>query len=297
MLELGTGENIHMFEVQVIDRFENEIAASKPSFQSSTFKHFNASRAVDGDISTFSHTDVSVQDDPSSVWWKVALGDEFRIKSVKIKNRYCGNSSDLAGCLCRLTDATVSLVDSEGTAVATQSVGNTCGKQDLLMEDFIPPTVSLSPTASSAPSTGPVEGFTFVGEGQCLDSVNNQYSWFMRGYQGINDNDCMVWCSQVQHPDFIGVHVLYFAAENARLCFCLFSGGLPGDVGQFDYDPVAFETRNLDGVGPIESFEYIPGASCYQYTHCFQLKTQLLIFTTIPCSYQGRCTNTVSNQS
>jgi hypothetical protein len=52
MLELGTGENIHMFEVQVVDHFENEIAASKPSFQSSTFKHFNASRAVDGDIST-----------------------------------------------------------------------------------------------------------------------------------------------------------------------------------------------------------------------------------------------------
>jgi hypothetical protein len=120
---------------------------------------------------------------------------------VKIKNRYCGNSSDLAGCLCRLTDATVSLVDSEGTVVATQSVGDTCRKQDLLLEDFLPletpeptpsPTVSLLPTASSAPSTGPVEGFTFVGEGQCLDSVNNQYSWFMRGYQGINDNDCMV---------------------------------------------------------------------------------------------------------
>jgi hypothetical protein len=40
MLELGTGENIQMFEVQVVDHFENEIAASKLSFQSSTFKHF-----------------------------------------------------------------------------------------------------------------------------------------------------------------------------------------------------------------------------------------------------------------
>jgi hypothetical protein len=105
--------------------------------------------------------------------------------------------------------------------------------------------------------------------------------------------------------------VLYFAAENPCVCFCLFSGGLPGDVGQFDYYPFAFEGRNLDGVGPMQSFEYIPGGSCYQYsavsffigsvlictTHCFPLKTQLLIFTTIPCSYQGRCTNTVSNRT
>jgi hypothetical protein len=143
MIELSTGQNIQMFEVQIIDTGDNNVAARKPSSQSSTLNLFNAGRAVDGVISTFSHTDVSVQAVASSVWWKVVLEDEFRIKSVRIKNRYCSNPSDSAGCLCRLTNATVSLVDSEGAAVATQSVGDTCGKQDLLVEDFIPFDVRL----------------------------------------------------------------------------------------------------------------------------------------------------------
>jgi hypothetical protein len=96
MIELGTGNNINMFEVQVIDMDDNNVAASKPSSQSSTLKLFNTGRAVDGDITTFSHTDVSAQSAASSVWWKVALDDAFRIKSVKIKNRYCTNPSDSA---------------------------------------------------------------------------------------------------------------------------------------------------------------------------------------------------------
>jgi hypothetical protein len=288
MIELGTGNNINMFEVHVIDTDDNDVAASKPSSQSSTLKLFNAGRAVDGDISTFSHTDVSVQAAGSAVWWKVALGDEFRIKSVTIKNRYCSNPSDSAGCLCRLTDATVSLLNHLGTPVATQSVGDTCGKQDLLLEDFIPfetpeptpspfvptpePTPSVetpeptsSPTLSSAPSTGPVEGFTYVGEGYCLDSEYQRYSRFSGILYNANDNDCMKWCSQVlPHPDFVAVEVQDYG-DGKKKCRCDFSGGLPEDVDSTDYSPRAKDYISYSGVGPVQNTDGAYGFSCYRY--------------------------------
>jgi hypothetical protein len=271
MIELSTGQNIQMFEVQVIDTGDNNIAASKPSSQSSTLKLFNAGRAVDRDISTFSHTDVSVQAAASSVWWKVVLEDEFHIKSVKIKNRYCSNPFDTAGCLCRLTDATVSLLNHIGTPVATQSVGDTCGKQDLLLEDFIPfetPEPMSTPTLSSAPSTGPVEGFTYVGEGYCLDSENEWYSFFTTNLYDANDNDCMKWCSQVQHPDFVGVEIDDYG-DGIMGCFCGFSGGLPEDVNATDYSPEANYYDTHPGDGPVQSSDGYSGISCYRYDVSF----------------------------
>jgi hypothetical protein len=261
-----------MFEVHVIDTDDNNVAASKPSSQSSTLKLFNAGRAVDGDITTFSHTDVSVQAAASSVWWKVALGDEFRIKSVTIKNRYCSNPSDSAGCLCRLTDATVSLLNHLGTPVATQSVGDTCGKQDLLLEDFIPfetPEPTSSPSLSSAPSTGPVEGFTYVGEGFCVDSEYEYYSFFGTYFFDANDNDCVKWCSQVQHADSVGVSTYYWG-DGTMDCYCLFSGGLPGDVVYTDYSPSAeWYYSYYSGVGHVQNTTGTSGVSCYQYDVSF----------------------------
>jgi hypothetical protein len=252
MIELSTGNNIHMFEMQVIDEDNNDVAASKPSSQSSTFKQFNASRAVDGDVSTFSHTDVSVQTAASSVWWKVALGDEFHVKFVAIKNRYCGSPSDSASCLCRLTNATVSLLDYLGNPVATKSVGDTCEQQDLLLTDFIP-------------FETPVEGFTYVGPGWCLDSGDNYYSAFSTYLYDANDNDCMAWCSQVQHPDFVGAEMYDYGGGKIE-CYCDFSGGLPYDLNGTDYNPAATSTSQYSGVGPVQTFKEKNGASCYRYS-------------------------------
>ena len=125
-----------MFEVQVLSSGSN-VAFGKLSSQSSLLNNFFASLAVDGKLNTFSHTNVATSGNP--VWWQVDLGNEFRIESVTIMNRWCGSSADPNGCLCRLSNATLFLFDSEGDVVGTQSTGDTCGKQELLIGKFLMP--------------------------------------------------------------------------------------------------------------------------------------------------------------
>jgi hypothetical protein len=134
-IELTTGENINMYGVQVIDTSGTDIAAGKSAFQSSMLKQFIASLATDANPKSFSHTDVMTQSDSSTVWWEVDLQDEYRVSSVKIKNRDCKNNAE---CLCRLSNATISLLDDYGDVIATQSAGDTCGQMVLSYADFYP---------------------------------------------------------------------------------------------------------------------------------------------------------------
>ncbi len=154
-----------MFEVQVTSSGRN-VAAGKLTSQSSTLRNFFASLAVDDKNSTFSHTNVAISGSP--VWWKVDLGNKFLIQSVTILNRWCGSSADYHGCLCRLSDATLSLIDSNGAVVGTQTTGNTCDKRHLLIHDFmVPPPAppSYSPTSSLNPTSALVNDFSMVGKG------------------------------------------------------------------------------------------------------------------------------------
>ena len=84
-------------------------ALNKPATQGSDLKgnpdKFGASKAVDGNEATFSHTDVDC------VWWEVDLESSYDISSITIKNRFCEDSTDSPGCLCRLSHAAVSIVD------------------------------------------------------------------------------------------------------------------------------------------------------------------------------------------
>jgi hypothetical protein len=74
----------------------------------------------------------------------------------------------------------------------------------------------------------------------------------------------MKYCTQVRHPDFVGVEVDDGGSYNA--CYCDFSGGLPGDVNGADYSPVA-EAFPGSGVGPAEkSTDDSSVKSCYRYT-------------------------------
>ena len=123
-----------MFEVQVYSSGIN-VATMKSSSQSSTLNNFGASLAVDGKNNTFSHTNVAASGSP--VWWKVDLGKEFRVESVTVLNRWCRSSSDPNGCLCRLSFASLFLIDSKGAIVATQTFGDTCGKQKITFDNFL----------------------------------------------------------------------------------------------------------------------------------------------------------------
>jgi hypothetical protein len=124
-IESTTGEPIQMFELQAYTTSGREVATGKVATQSLTFKDdnvkFGASNSVDGNNSTFSHTN-----DASSIW-EVDLAGDFDISYTSIQNRWCGDTSDNSNCLCRLTNAKLSLLDVQGEVMSSVNVRNTCG--------------------------------------------------------------------------------------------------------------------------------------------------------------------------
>jgi hypothetical protein len=56
----------------------------------------------------------------------VNLADDFDISYTSIQNKWCGDASDSLVCLCRLTNTTLSLLDSQGVVVLSVVIGNTC---------------------------------------------------------------------------------------------------------------------------------------------------------------------------
>jgi hypothetical protein len=95
--------------------------------------------------------------------------------------------------------------------------------------------------------------------------VGEYYSAFAHTLDDANDNDCMQYCSQVQHPDFVGVGA-YDLGNGKKKCFCNFSGGLPEDVNATDYSPVASYLFVDYGAGPVQSSDGRSSLSCYRYT-------------------------------
>ena len=144
-LESTTGEQIQMFELQALSSGVN-IALNKTATQSSTLGTKSASFAVDGNVATFSHTD------DINAMWEVDLGDVFSLESVFIKNRWCGDPSDANGCLCRLSGATLSLLNDQGEVVSVESIGNTCGEYDLSFDvsSCTPTTTTISSLTSTS---------------------------------------------------------------------------------------------------------------------------------------------------
>jgi hypothetical protein len=200
------------------------------------------------------------------------MGTEFRIESVTVMNRWCGVPSDPNGCLCRLSHATLSLIDRKGHIVATQSVGDTCGQRELFFDDFVEPTPSptvspsYSPTASLNPTSSLVEDFTWVGEGSCVDESYNSYSSFISGFLPARKTDtyCLDWCSQNPLPNLVGVEVWQYTY--ATYCLCSFSDGLPHGLNFSDYHPAAEDAYWFwYGVGPIQASIGYNNTSCYRY--------------------------------
>jgi hypothetical protein len=126
------------------------------------------------------------------------------------------------------------------------------------------PSSSLSPTTSSSPTVVPVEGFSFVGEGYCLDENDNYFAAFWRYFEETDHRVCLEWCAQVRHPNFVGVEIDYWA-DDFYTCWCDFSGGLPTDIIETDYEPDALGTFYGSGDGPIETVFPSQGDLCYRY--------------------------------
>lgn len=117
---------IQMFEFQAISNGTNA-ALGKVAEQSSTLNNNlnrRATAAVDGDNSTFSHTMSGL----NNTWWYVDLGQAANVQRVIILNRWCTNITDPTGCLCRLSDASLSLLDESNVTVSSSTLGNTCNE-------------------------------------------------------------------------------------------------------------------------------------------------------------------------
>jgi hypothetical protein len=123
-----SSEPIQMFELLAFSDVGEEVATKKVATQSSLLYNnpkYAASKATDGDETTFSHTT------GSNASWEVDLGQDYSIESVRIKNRWCKDSDDAPGCLCRLSNAKLSLLDEEGSVIKSIDTGDTCGKLEL----------------------------------------------------------------------------------------------------------------------------------------------------------------------
>jgi hypothetical protein len=160
-LNSNTGTQIAMYEFEAYSSGVN-VALQGTAVQSSNRNNgevLYASNAIDGNLTTFSHTN------DLNAMFEVDLGDTYPIESIQILNRYCGNNPDVdpLGCLCRLSNATLTLIDDTDLAVDTKTLGDTCGKLTV-SESFtssynclIAPTgspVTKSPTNN--PSSQPV---------------------------------------------------------------------------------------------------------------------------------------------
>lgn len=152
-IEATTKKQLNMFEVRVFGSSGDNLALSGEASQSSTLSNFVASRAIDGQESSFSHTQKF--DDGTLVWWQVKLSDTFDIASVEIANRFCREPSDPHGCYCRLSNAKLSLIDDKGSVVESTSFGDTCG-QGLVSHSFKSPDCQIRTANTTSPTASPI---------------------------------------------------------------------------------------------------------------------------------------------
>eukprot|EP00956_Cyclotella_meneghiniana_P042436 scaffold248459_cov84-Cyclotella_meneghiniana.AAC.10 len=160
-LESTTGEQIQVFEIET-KSFGNNVALNGTARQSSTLREsidHIASNAIDGNTQTFSHTD------DAHPYLEIDLGDRFELHRVIIHNRWCTNSTDPEGCLCKLSFAKLYLLGDRDIIIENRTLGNTCN-MNIIAESFtacslLPwetdgPTTTPSTHPASSPTTGPV---------------------------------------------------------------------------------------------------------------------------------------------
>ena len=132
-IESTTGEPIQIYEVEAYTSSGTNVAINGSAIQSSTLKNsptFVAANAIDGNEATFSHTSSG----DVNPYLQIVLATMTEIDNVRIINRWCGNPSDEYGCLCRLSNAELTVYDENDSIVATKTFGDTCGLLELSLE-------------------------------------------------------------------------------------------------------------------------------------------------------------------
>lgn len=113
-----------MFELRALSDGTN-VALQGLATQSSTLSTLVATNAIDNKNNTFSHTK------DANAFWEVDLNHDYVIQEVYVLNRWCQDLSDPTGCMCRLTNATLTLLNSAGSVLAAKTFGDTCTKSEL----------------------------------------------------------------------------------------------------------------------------------------------------------------------
>ena len=101
---------------------EYNIALNRETEQNCDNYIYKSSRAVDGDIESFSHTSRCSNND----WWKVQLDEGSVINKIVILNR-------IDCCRERLDDANVEILDENGDVISVQNVGKTSQNGEIVL--------------------------------------------------------------------------------------------------------------------------------------------------------------------
>jgi hypothetical protein len=123
-----TGEPLQLFELQIFDPTDQNIARSGTASASSALDTYTASKAIDGNMQTMYHSKSAQEGDPAP-WLQIDLPASYEARKIVIHNRGCGGVNDQ--CLCRLSKANLLLYDGSGAVVSSISTGDTCGKATL----------------------------------------------------------------------------------------------------------------------------------------------------------------------
>ena len=129
------------------------------------------------------------------------------------------------------------------------------------------------------PDFAPPEPFIRVGNGECIDSEGNQFSYFGRlnNFDETIEWQCEDYCSQNLGTTFVGfeTHVFFEpeAIEPNTECRCLFSGGQLPSFTITNYTegglPDANMTRSGDGMitnSTYDDLSFFDGdVTCYRY--------------------------------
>ena len=254
-IESATGEPLQLYEVQVLSS-ETNVALGGAASQSSDYGiDYVASNAIDGNSSSFSLTK------GSDAYWEVDLAGVYAIESVVIINSYTDpnarklvdssysglESLDIDDITCRLTNATVSVVDELGFVISSQSVSSACSQSSVSLSFNLTTTFSR---VSGEP-------------GWCLDSFGHYYSYVRQDvWSNSTASECGAWC--MQHPSsLIGFDFYNDPSNEGNECYCLFSGDIPDSIGTYEPQYAKVSLGEM-GVGPITSVSGDSNMFCYR---------------------------------